>query len=523
MYNKTMRRIILYIAIFFTAAVFSGLAQQPVREEVKVVNVEIPVRVFYKGHTVNNLSRNDFKLYEDKKLQDISSFNIVRKRIKVPDSNITKPRYFVLVFRVYNYNRQFREGVRYIFDNITVKNDSLLILANNKSMFIDSVDDKEKALSRVEKLLSEQAQSARGQMISYLKRIEQEVDMRSFKQSLRQPEFIKIQEFLRKYLRVWKDYKGKYLLPNLNRYYYFARQLESIKKEKWVINFYQMEMLPNIIISGEMKREINRFSDNLMESTSAEGFSYGKILRTLMNEIKEKTNIALEFPVDDISKLFYKVNATFFTIFIRTTIGIESQDHESMKIISDMENCLRDITRAAGGALLSTSDIKQAVDKIGNEESVCYLLTYAPENPQKIGKIKIKVNKKRHNVIYDDNMRADYIKEYLEKIGKQSQSPSIRIKDLYLKEKKLCVSLDNFLLKKTEKGPVGQIGIHICVKTDKGAKIFDKGKPLMPQKDIVTISIPFKGLKKGTYDFVVSVRDFLTGKTDRRSIRESIK
>ncbi len=516
-----MRKKKLFIVVFF-AVVLMISGQERIREEVKVVNVEVPVRVFYKGKAVEDLTVENFTLYEGKKSQAITSLNIIRQQIKIDKENV-RPRYFVLVFRLFNYNREFKKGLKYLFDNVLVKNDSLLILANDESFAIDSLEEKEKVFARVDSLLHKQAQRARGQMISYLKRIEQEVDMHRFKVLLLRPEFHKIKDFLKKYLRIWKAYKNTYLLPNLDRYYYFAKHLEGIKKEKWVINFYQMEMIPNIIISGDLRMSLNTYIEVLLSDPSAEFVSYGRILRTMKNEINKTLNIPLDFPVDQISKLFYKVNATFHSIFMRTILGTESLDHESMKLLSDMEKCLGDITRSTGGILVSSKDLKSAINRIVEVDNICYLLTYSPKNPGKIGKIKIKVDKKKCKVVYDDNMRANYIKKHFAKIEKKDRTPAIRIKDLNLKDKRLSVSLVDFLLKKTEKGTIGQIGIHICIKNSEGKKIFDKGNTLTTEKDIVTISIPLKGLKKGTYDIVVDIKDFLTGKTEQKLIRENIR
>ncbi|MFC2155465.1 hypothetical protein ACFLRB_03110 [Acidobacteriota bacterium] len=516
-----MRKIKLFSVVFF-AVVLMVSGQDPIKEEVKVINVEVPVRVFYKGKAVENLARENFTLYEGKKQQVITSFNISKQRIKVDKENF-RPRYFVLVFRLVNYNQEFKNGFKHFFDNTLHKNDSLLVMVNDQSLVIDSLKEKEKVFARLDSLLNKQAQQARGQMSSYLKRIEQEIDMRRFKVLLQRPEFLKIQDFLKKYLMIWKDYKNTYLLPNLDRYYYFAKHLEGIKKEKWVINFFQMEMIPNIIISGDIRMSLNRYTEELLSDPSSEFVSYGRILRTMKNEINKTLNIPLDFPVEQISKLFYKVNATFHSIFMRTIIGVESRDHESMKILSDMEKCLGEISRSTGGTLVASTDLESAMNRIGEVDNLCYLLTYAPKNPKKIGKIKIKVDNKKYKVVYDDNMRTDYIKAHFAEIEKQDQTPVIRIKDLNLKDEKLSVSVVDFLLKKTDKGTIGQIGIHICIKDNKGKKIFDTGKRLTTEKDVVTITIPFKGLKKGTYDIIVDIKDFLTGKTEQKFIRENVR
>lgn len=514
-----MRKIILLRVVFFIIGSLLVIGQETIREEVKVVHVEVPVRVLYKGKSVDNLTINDFELYEDKKLQTISSFNIVNKSIKIKDSTNPPSRFFVLVFRVTNYNKEFQDGVKYLFDNILDKNDGLLVLANDVSMTIDNLGEKEEALSRLNNLLLAQGQLARGQMTSYLKRIEQELGMNNFKVLLSQGDFRRTQDFLRKYLKTWKEYKERYLMPNLDRYYSFARHLETIKREKWVINFFQMETLPDIVMTGEMRRALNNSTSNLLESTNTEYVSYGQILRTLTNEIDEELNIALTFPVEDISKLFYKVDATFHTIFMRTTIGVESQDFENSKIIKDMEKCLADITRSTGGSLEVANDIQPAIDKIIGEENVYYRLTYSPQTPQKPGRIKIKTSNKKYDVLYDDNFRADYLKEYIEKRKVREQTPDVKVKNLDFKNKNLSLAIVDFLVKETDKGPLGSIGINICIKDSSGAKVFDQGKTLLSKKDIITISIPFKDLKPGKYDMVVDVKDLLTGKNDQAFIQ----
>ena len=141
-----MRKIIMIIVIIMLLVFLPLIGQEPVKEEIKVVNVEVPVRVFYKGKPVDNLTFADFKLYENKKKQTISSLNIVRRKIEVENK---KPRYFVFLFRAYHFNEQFREGVRYIFENILMKEDTLMVLVNDDSMMINRVTDKEDAFFRL--------------------------------------------------------------------------------------------------------------------------------------------------------------------------------------------------------------------------------------------------------------------------------------------------------------------------------------------------------------------------------------
>ena len=41
------------------------------------------------------------------------------------------------------------------------------------------------------------------------------------------------------------------------------------------------------------------------------------------------------------------------------------------------------------------------------------MLSYAPANPKKIGKIKVVVAQRGFAVLYDDNQRVDYVADYL--------------------------------------------------------------------------------------------------------------
>ena len=65
-----MKKIFVYFAILVLTIMplFSQQEDLKLREEVSVVNMEVPVRVFYKGKSVDDLNKNDFKLYEDGKL-----------------------------------------------------------------------------------------------------------------------------------------------------------------------------------------------------------------------------------------------------------------------------------------------------------------------------------------------------------------------------------------------------------------------------------------------------------------------
>ena len=545
-----MKKLLAALVISFLLATVPHFAvqeqeQETVQESVKVVNVEVPVRVFYKGKPVDNLTRDDFKLYEDGKLQEINGFIIKRNKIKfqeiglqVEEKKTYLPRYFVLVFRVTEYNKSMKQGLAHVFDNILREQDELRVFVNNKALYFAKLSAKQDCQQKIDRVLMGESKTARQRLQTYLKNLEQQVDMTKFKMLLRdssrggsspsQERKMYLKQFFQRYLQIWREFKKRYLIPDLDHYYNFAKHLEGIKKEKWVINFYQMELFPQISISGEARRIIKDFITEMRLSANPDDKAFARILDKMLQDIDRELNVVNEFPTEAISKIFYKVGATFHSIFMRSTLRIVSRDYNYKRVSSDIENSLREITKTTGGTLVATNNLEKAMDTIQEKENVYYLLTYAPDDPDKNGKLKIKVNKKKHKVIYDDNMRADYLQNYIAKREADAPAavaaggPSVRITKLEFKNNKLIIAADGFRTRRTSKGGSGKMGIRIQVKNIQGLPIFDQSKALALKKDDVSITIPFN-LKRGRYDIIVDVKDLTTGKSDTKVIKARIK
>ena len=89
------------------------------------------------------------------------------------------------------------------------------------------------------------------------------------------------------------------------------------------------------------------------------------------------------------------------------------EDVEYKQISTELENSLREITKRTGGELVLSNKLDVALDSICEKEDVYYILTYAPANPDKVGKIKIKTANKKHNLIYSPDLRSGYLAGYI--------------------------------------------------------------------------------------------------------------
>ncbi len=501
--------LILIFCIFFILEELDG-DQEIIKEFVEVVNIEVPVRVFFKGKPVDNLAKKDFTLYEGKKRQKIHGFYIVKKKIKTQRLGLEserqeslKSRYFVLVFHITDCTRELKRGLNYIFNDILTENDKALVFINDKTIFLNNLSDKGKAHSIIEKFLKEQSLIAKVRLYKWIQEFEK---MEMYRFGLSKVD--SAVRYFQKYLLMWKEYKRKYLIPDLDTYYNFARHLEKINLEKWVINFYQVEMFPQL--KHVKKLQLSRLIGEL-QSKSAEYVNMSRMLSRYIAEIEKEFKVADDFPSVEISKIFYKANATFHSVFFRTYREMMPDTSMELKGIStDIENSLKEITRKTGGELIVSNKINTALNKIVEKEDILYMLTYSPEDPGKRGKIKVMVKNKDYKIYYDDNFRADYLREYLEK--KKVKTSSIKIKKLKFQDKTLSMIISDFFMEKEEGDFRGKISINIQIKTAGGEILLEKNKIFSAKEDTVSISLSFNWLKQGEYNIIVNVKDQLSEK-----------
>lgn len=107
--SKSFRLSLLALFLFSSRLVLAAEKPKPetaVREEARVTVVEVPVNVVDKnGRPVENLTADDFELYDDGKKQTISGFDIVDERRSIPRPAAGEPpinpaarRNFLLLF-----------------------------------------------------------------------------------------------------------------------------------------------------------------------------------------------------------------------------------------------------------------------------------------------------------------------------------------------------------------------------------------------------------------------------------------
>jgi hypothetical protein len=535
---------LIIIGFAFMSAPFTILAHpgqsaqekehEPIVEEVTVTNVEVPVRVLYKGKPVADLTKEDFTIYENKKKMEINGFFLKRKKVKFTETTEVirerkplKPRTFVLVFSITDFNEHLVKAVDHLFENILKPNDRVMLLANDKTLEHPNLERKEEIKQQLMVELREQSQSARHRLLKYINQVETYLNMDDFKvaiglspgsahKSELRDRLQPIVSFLERYLITWVDYRNKYLTPRTDRFYYFSRYLEGLKGDKWVFSFYQFDLFPKIRMTSQIMDRLRVLASNLIESRESGASAIGKRMNTFLNQLLVELNVNKTFPTEEVSKLFYKVDATFHSFFIKSLLKTGADDLDYQEVASDIERTLKEITDITGGQNITSNDLVKSIETVSELEDIYYILTYAPKDPKKAGKLKIKVKNRKYKVLYDTNFRADYINDYFKELSKNLQTPDIKIDNFSFRGKILAFTVKNYMMKREGDNNIGRMKVRIkLTNSDNNAVLFDQAKVFTAQKTEMKISLgAFKTIQRGQYDFIIDAVDMFTGKQD---------
>ncbi|MGB2845467.1 MAG: hypothetical protein WBC02_11480, partial [Candidatus Aminicenantaceae bacterium] len=130
-----LKKIILSAAIATLSLV---LFAQELTHESLVINIEIPVRVFKGSTFVDNLTIEDFEVYENGKLQKIEAVYLIKKtsiKKKEEKKKFTPKvsRNFVLLFQTMEYLPKVGDAIEYFFNNVILPGDNLTIITPLKT------------------------------------------------------------------------------------------------------------------------------------------------------------------------------------------------------------------------------------------------------------------------------------------------------------------------------------------------------------------------------------------------------
>jgi hypothetical protein len=482
---------------------FTGLSQQkPIVEEVEVVNIVIPLRVFYKGVPVDGLQKKDFQLYENGKLQSINVFQKITRKIKkdsrqfVADRDeIRKKRFFVLVFNVFDYTKDVSKGIDYFFSNIYHKNDRVAIVTPERTFNIENSKEMIASLPVLKKVLKTYSRKAKFELGKVLKNLENEVVSFGSDGNLTGRTIL---SFFVKFEHLWNYYARKYLIPDVSEYYRFAEFLKDIKDEKWVIVFQQREVFPQL-------RELSK-----IEAWIESYVQRWRHIQIKFQRFKQMFQIAKNVPLDKIKEVFFKANATFYVLLLRTRQDTFSRNLKYNEVASDFEESFKAISEATGGDTVLSNKLTQSLQRISEHKDVYYILSYRPAELHNENR-KIKVKIKEHK-----DFQTYYVKNY--RMNPESPEDKnilkIDIRDFSFKEHRLNFSIVNYFHKQLKEKKTGLIEVKIMIMdSTTGQVVYEKTQTLKTNESQTEIGVELNFLKKGDYHLLLDIRDRLNGES----------
>jgi len=132
-----MKKGTIIIFIFLLIPTLSNYVLPQEEHVARVVSIEVPVRIYKKGHFIRDLSIHDFLLFEDGVPQRIDAVYLIKKKtiereerhkeaVKTREPEI-ESRNFVFVFEIRYYLPKLNEVMDYFFNKVMLPGDSLKV------------------------------------------------------------------------------------------------------------------------------------------------------------------------------------------------------------------------------------------------------------------------------------------------------------------------------------------------------------------------------------------------------------
>jgi hypothetical protein len=406
-----MKKLIFLLLLAF---LFLSLHPQELSHVTEVINVEVPVRVFDGDRFVDNLTLNDFEVYENGVLQKVEAVYLIKKTAvhRREEEKRFAPktgRSFYLFFEVYEYLPKLYDSVSYFLNNVLNHEDSLVVVTPIKTYRL-----------RKEALEAQSKEQIAKQLISIIRKdlLTGNFEYRSTLQDIADlarrisstlagsrsggissdiltggTDYggLELEELLMMYLASYQRLENLRSIDE-KKLFDFAKYLKGKEGQKHVFLFYQREFFPQI----DTKILLQAY-DMLQDSPGVQ-----QTLSDLNNFRTRKVMIN----TDQIKKAYadssISINFLFITTLPENIPGITFKESSE-----DIFSPFLEMAKATGGFAESSSNPTSLMQRAAEASENYYLLYYSPKNYKSDGKFKeIKVVVKSKN--YRISNRAGY-------------------------------------------------------------------------------------------------------------------
>jgi hypothetical protein len=486
-------------------------SQNKPNQEVTVTAVEVPVRVLRKNEIVKGLTKDDFEVFENGVKQDITTFEIVSRKIAgVPGMGLsavptkTKPRLFILIFDIFDYTDAMGEAIDYFFTNIFREQDHLAIVTESRLLNIQGVRSSGALARNLKETLKNYKIISTKNILKAYDDLQEESGR--LLQELRGEGGTPsnwdqaIAQFYDNYTRIWRIYRSQFIMPDADLYQALLKRIQPIDAEKWAVCFQQRELFPEIKNEGPLEKEISKWKEGATDPIDQ---VKSRQIQSKQWQLQQEFDLAKNFPSDRLKNLFMESGITFHLILMKSLKTIVSEDFILREVTADYEACFKDISQSTGGYLTFSNKAQEALKEASEKEDYHYLLVYQPKGPLETRGKNIEVRVRKEGVdVYN-------LKQYMNLGG-----PVMTIVDVQAGRQTLKFSLKNYAMLKTGKGLQGTAEVSVTIFDGQFNKAFAEGKALDLVKDEIHIALNLGRLKPGSYFLLIEALDKITGEKD---------
>jgi len=377
-----LKKPILIIGVFALGLI---LLAQEIQHETIVVNIEVPVRVFDRRKFVDNLTIDDFEVYEDGKLQEIVAVYLIKKTTIERKEEVTEEKFtpevsrnFIFVFEIRDYLPKISEVLDYFFNNVLLPGDTLEVVTPIKAYNIKdnafNILHKQEIANQLKGILRKDIYMGSADYRSLCRDLEKVLNTEGLEGELKK---FMAMEILRK-LKELKYFDQSKLLE-------LSDNLKQIKGRKNIFLFHQKEILP-----------IPTF------------LPPGDILDLQKDIFFDVETIKRAFSDPLISSHFLFVTKTpMYVLDITRGTSFETSEIQMKDYSAEIFSAFSEMAKATGGLTESSANLQFLFEKAVDASENYYILYYSPSNYKKDGKfksIKVKVRGKNYRVTH----RAGY-------------------------------------------------------------------------------------------------------------------
>lgn len=376
-----------FVIISISAILAVILSAQEIQHEAIAINIEVPVRVFHLGKFIDNLTIDDFLLFEDGVEQKIEAVYLIKKTtIEREESGMEnedalmrfapKPtlRQFVLVFEVIDYSPYLNDVIDYFFDRVFAPEDKLAVVTPLKTYHLNADLFAKKPQQEVAGELKEK--------LRYDIR-KGNAEYKSIMRSIIQGDATYIDYYRLKSMRRLEQ--GKLLD--------FAETLKGIEGQKNVFLMYQRDSVPS--------------SNESIGNLAVSDYLYS--IEDLEKDIA--------FDVEKVKQAFSDSMISAHFIYITNTEKYEQSILNmgpSGSTTSDWSmhafGALHEVAKATGGLTDSSANPAASFQKASDASENYYLLYYTPKNFVADGNfrnIKVRIKGKNYKIAHRAGYFAD--------------------------------------------------------------------------------------------------------------------